>query len=150
MKNTSSRYSLALGFDFSTLAKALLSDAQKRKHVSTGKPRGGSRQGAGRPIGSTSPLELGEVRAMKLSRLKVPEDASDDEATLANECVQRMADVMREQVNSFQARNVLASACSLRELICGKQAQTLKHAGADGGTLEVVVKTISFEDEEAA
>lgn len=108
-----------------------------RKHRATGKPRGGRRDGAGRASGSLNALGYGEVKAIKSTRLRLPESASPEEEHLAGRALQRLVDVMEERVSSFQSRAVLSAATRLREEICGPLAQKHEVAGKDGEALSI-------------
>jgi hypothetical protein len=120
-----------------------LDQPPKRKHRATGhKPPGGKRPGAGRPEGTPNALEYGEVKAVKVAGLRVPEDASPEAKALADRTQQRIIDVMEERVNAFLARPVLQAATELRKEICGEVAKRLEHTGKDGG--ELVVKVVEF------
>lgn len=101
----------------------------KRKHVSTGKPRGGKRPSAGRPAGSGNALEYGEVRALGAAKLRVPEAAEVGVKRLADRALERIVDVMEERVWERQGRNVLAAATRIREEACGPLAQKVEHSG---------------------
>lgn len=90
---------------------------------------GGKRPGAGRPPGSKNALPQGFVKAVKVAKLRVPEDASPELADLADACQERIIDVMLEKVSPFSAFSVLTAARSLREEICGKVAEKHEHSG---------------------
>lgn len=121
-----------------------------RKHRTTGKrPPGGPRAGAGRPKGIKDGLEHGEVKALRVSRLRVPAGASPEAAELADASLQRLVDVMLERVDPFMAGHVLKSAIRLREEVCGPIAQKHEHTGADGGPLTVEIRTYAAEPEPA-
>lgn len=111
-----------------------------RKHRSTGKAKGGKREGAGRTPGTPNTLKYGEVKAVKVARLRVPESASDAAAALADRALQRIIDVMEEDVGAFKAGMVLKAATRIREEVCGPVAQKLNIAGADGGPLQVTIE----------
>lgn len=112
-----------------------------RKHVATGqRPPGGKRPGAGRPKGSANTLELGEVKALKAIRLRVPKDADPEVAQLADRALQRIVEVMEEGVSPLHSRAVLAAATRIREEACGPLTQRLEHTGADGGPLVVEIR----------
>lgn len=101
----------------------------KRKHVATGAPRGGRRLGAGRRQGAPNSLAYGEVKAICVANLRVPEGAAPEAAALADRAQQRLIDVMEEGVGAFQASHVLKAATRIREEICGPLAQKLDVSG---------------------
>lgn len=94
-------------------------------------------------MGSDNALPLGAVKAIKALGLRVPADAPDAHRELADEALQRIVDVMREDVDGFKAGAVLKAATHLRDEICGPLAQKLKVAGDKDEPLEVVVRTES-------
>lgn len=98
-----------------------------RKHRATGNPKGGRRPGAGRPKGAKNVLLQGAVKAIKVANMRVPETASPGERALADRALQRIIDVMEEEVSSFNAYSVLTSARLLREEVCGKVADKHEH-----------------------
>ncbi len=114
----------------------------KRKHRANGKPKGGTRPGAGRPSGSNNTLPLGAVDALKTLRHRVPEGAPALLADLAGEGLQRIVDVMNERVHFSAAASVLKAAAMLREEVCGPVAQKLEHSGPDGAALKIVINTL--------
>lgn len=107
----------------------------KRKHVATGKPKGGKREGSGRPEGSTNALALGEVAAVKAAGLRVPESATPAQRDLADRALQRIAAVMEEKVGAFASTAVLKASTHIREEICGALKQKVEHT-FDGVTDE--------------
>lgn len=109
----------------------------KRKHVATGKPRGGARANAGRKPGSKNALPLGAVSAVRALRLRVPEGTSPVAAELAGEAFERIVKVMREQVSSFQAGNVLKAATLVRQEVCGPVPTKVDVGGALQVHLEI-------------
>ncbi len=111
----------------------------KRKHQATGKPRGGKRPGAGRPEGSANTLGYGEVRAVKACRLRVPADATPEQAELADRALQRLVDVMEEKVFYQVAGTVLGAATRVREETCGPLKQKHELTGADGEPLSISI-----------
>jgi hypothetical protein len=62
---------------------------------------------------------------VRAAGLRVPKDATPAERELADRALVRIADVMEEQVSSFQAFAVLTAARGLREEVCGKVADKL-------------------------
>lgn len=100
----------------------------KRKHVATGKPRGGNRKRAGRPVGSKSALGYGETSAVKAAGLRVPEAATKEQRALADRCQERIIDVMEGKVFHKLATPVLGAAKALREEICGPLKQRVEHS----------------------
>lgn len=119
--------------------------ATKRKHRTTGKPKGGKRTGAGRPEGSISPLGLGEVKAVKACNWQVPADAPEDLKALADRAVQRIADVMEEKVWGKNAMPVLLAATRVRELVCGPTKQRHEVSGPEGGALTIEIRKYATE-----
>ncbi len=112
-----------------------------RKHVKTGKPRGGYRPEAGRKPGLTNYV----VPAIKSLRHRVPEGTPEELATAADRAFQRIVEVMEGDVPEPQS--VLKAAALLRDEICGPVAQKHLHSGADGKALEVVVRTVADADQ---
>lgn len=116
-------------------------DQPKRKHVSTGKkPPGGAREGAGRTKGLKNMLGYGEVKALDVANLRVPDDASEGAKTLAAMGLGRILDVMLERTSSWQAGHVLKAATRVREEVCGPLVQKVQHAGANGEALVVEIR----------
>lgn len=113
----------------------------ERKHRPTGKPRGGSRPGTGRPPGSTNALELGEVKALKSLRWRVPDEAPKEVAEVADEAFQALVDVMRERpmvgydrdgrpiALVADRKDKLKAALALREEVCGPVARKVEVTG---------------------
>lgn len=121
-------------------------DKPKRKHVATGKkPPGGKREGAGRPAGTWNSLGYGEVKALKIAKLRVPDGASEGEAELAGVALGRMVDVMMDRLHPQSAGAVLKAATTIREEICKPIPKAVEVAGKDGGAL--VVNVVSLADE---
>lgn len=101
----------------------------KRKHVATGKPRGGAREGAGRKEGSRNALALGEVRALKSLRVRVPENAPPELADVADEAFSAIVGVMRAEVfDPGMAQARLRAAAMVREEVCGPIKQKVEHS----------------------
>lgn len=92
--------------------------------------RGGKRPGAGRPRGSKNILPAGAVAAIKACGLRVPKDATPAERELADRALQRVADVMEEQVSSFQSFAVLTAARTIREEVCGPVVKKVDVSGS--------------------
>lgn len=111
----------------------------KRKHRATGAGRGGRREGAGRPSGTTNALGMGEVRAVKACRLRVPETATPEQAELADRALQRVIDVMEEQVPYQRATSVLGAAARIREEVCGPVKQKHEVSGPGGAPINFAV-----------
>lgn len=107
-----------------------MSDTPKRKHRSTGRPRGGARSGAGRREGTKNVLPLGAVKAVKAAGLRVPGAATAAERALADRAQQRIIDVMEGTVRR-NSLPVLSAARVLREEICGPVKQRVEHSFAD-------------------
>lgn len=72
-------------------------------------------------------LPQGAVKAIKVANMRVPESASPEERALADRALQRIIDVMEEDVVSFSAFSVLTAARGIREEICGKVADKHEH-----------------------
>lgn len=120
----------------------------KRKHRATGnKPPGGAREGAGRPEGTSNTLGYGEVKATKAAGLRVPEALDEDSKRLAAHALQRIVDVMDGKVHAFDASHVLKAATHVRLETCGPVAQRVEHSGPDGGALQVVVQTLTGDED---
>jgi hypothetical protein len=113
----------------------------KRKHVRTGKPIGGQREGAGRKPGSNNALPSGSVQAIKGLKWRVPDGAPPEAAGLADEAFAKIVAVMREEVDtSFgHAAAVLKASAIVREEVCGPIAQKVNHADANGDPLQVSI-----------
>lgn len=111
----------------------------KRKHVATGAPKGGSRAGAGRPVGVSEPLERGAVKALKAVRLRVPDNTSPEAAAIADEALERVLDVMRGKVYWQDAGSVLKAATHVRLEVCGNPTQKLEHSGPGGEPISITI-----------
>lgn len=109
-------------------------------------PNGGKRAGAGRPPGAKNVLGYGQVRGLKACRLRVPKDASPEADALAGRALQRIIDVMEEDVDGANAGNVLRAATHIREEVCGSPKQALEVTGADGGPLVVEVREYTGDE----
>lgn len=114
--------------------------ANDRKHRPTGTPKGGTRDGAGRPKGAKNTLTYGQVKGLAACRLRVPDDASPQVIALADRTLERLIAVMEEKVNSFQAGSVLKAATRIREEALGPLAQKHELTGANGGPLSVSIE----------
>lgn len=103
-----------------------------RKHVATGrKPPGGKRPGAGRPSGVSEPLLRGTAPAVRaVTKLRVPEGASEEHVALADWAQQRIIDVVAGKVLPSLATSTLNGARALREEVCGPVEQKLQHSGS--------------------
>jgi len=102
-------------------------------------PRGGKREGAGRPKGAKDVLPRGAVAAIKAAGLRIPETASEAERELANRALERIADVMEETVAPFREFAVLTAARAIREEVCGPIPKKIE--GGDK-PLEVIIREI--------
>lgn len=102
-------------------------------------PRGGARKGAGRPKGSRDVLPRGVVSIL---RLRVPPDATPEAAALADEALEAVKEVLRNDWKTPGSQTKLAAAQSLREEICGPMPKRSEITGANGGPLEFTVKEI--------
>lgn len=101
----------------------------KRKHVATGNPRGGQREGAGRPAGVKNVLPIGSVAAVKSLRLRVPESTPEPLAEVADEAFNAIVGVMRsEAFDPGMASARLRAAAMVREEICGPVKQRVEHS----------------------
>lgn len=96
-------------------------------------------------MGSANALPLGAIKAIKAAGLRVPKEATPEARELADEALQRIVDVMREDVDGFKAGGVLKAATHIRSEICGPLVQKVEASGPDGGPLEVIVKTVADE-----
>lgn len=110
-------------------------------------PRGGKREGAGRPKGATSVLPRGTIKAIKVAGLRVPDDASPEARELADVAQQRLIDVMCEKVSPFASNSVLTAARHLREEICGPIPKKHELTGKDGAPLLDFGVDLSRKDE---
>lgn len=117
----------------------------KRAHRANGKPKGGAKPGAGRPKGAldTKPrapkLSLDSIRAM---RLRLPPNATPEQATLAGDALATMVRVMRGQAGK-DAFSRLKAALATREEICGPVTQRHEVGGIEGGT-PLIVKIVKY------
>jgi hypothetical protein len=92
---------------------------------------GGKRDGAGRKLGTKNTLGYGDVKAVKAAGLRVPVSATEEQRELADECLGKMADVMRGKVHYLHATSSLKAATVIREEICGPQKQKVEHSFPD-------------------
>lgn len=109
-------------------------------------PNGGPRPGAGRPKGSKNDLRLGEIRAVKAMRFRVPADVSEPVGKVADRAFQRLVDVMEARVYHKHANTTLQAATRLREEICGPVKQKIEHSGDAEAPLQIVIKEEKDED----
>lgn len=109
-----------------------------RKHRRTGNPNGGKRPGAGRPKGSKNTLPLGSVAAVKALRLRVPKDAPEEHAALADEALGTVVDVMRGRGGRGALFRLMA-AKEVRLEICGPMPKQIQVGGLGGGPVTVRV-----------
>lgn len=98
-------------------------------------------------MGSTNVLGLGEVRAVKACRLRLPKDASPEVEAVAERAFERLVAVMECQVLPEQAGHVLKAATRLREEACGPLTQKVEHSGKDGGPIVFEFPPIPGDDE---
>lgn len=122
-------------------------DQPKRKHRATGNPKGGKREGAGRPEGVKNELDYGEVKAIAACRRRVPAEAPAEDVELADEALGHIAAVMRGQVHYLEAGSRLKAATRVREEVCGLLTQKLEHTGADGGPMVVEIHKYTEGDD---
>lgn len=117
-------------------------DSPKRKH-------GGRRTGAGRPIGATSTLGHGEVNAVKSLRWRVPEEAPEPVAEVADEAFARIVEVMRGQVSTAEghAAAILKAATQVRHEVCGAPTQKAEVSGPGGEALTIEIRKYGKDDE---
>ena len=94
-------------------------DADSTDTPETPTEHGGRREGAGRPPGSRNTLPYGAVQALRAQRLRVPADATPEEAEAAGYAFARVMDVLAGKVRSDKAATVLKAAVFVREVICG-------------------------------
>lgn len=80
------------------------------------------------------------MKALRVSRLRVPEGAPEAHGFLADTALGRIIDVMMEQVTGPDAGNVLKAATRIREEVCGPLAQKHEVAGEGGGPLVVEIR----------
>lgn len=92
-------------------------------------PRGGRRPGAGRPRGTSNPLPLGAVGAIKALGLRVPENTPQRYADDANEAYDTVVSVMRGEIDPEMAKVKLSAARVVREEVCGPVKQQVEHSG---------------------
>ena len=109
----------------------------KRKHVATGNPRGGFREGAGRPVGSKDTVPKGFKKASKIARFRAPEGTPEDVANIADKAFRRILRIMNGKIDYQSAGPQLKAACVVREEICGSIKQTIEHQGKNGGPVEI-------------
>jgi hypothetical protein len=82
-----------------------------------------------------STLEERAVRVAAPRGLRHPKNIPPEYAPLADRALQRIVDVMEENVHSKRARGVLAAAVEIREEICGPKVQKIEL----GGSLESIL-----------
>lgn len=82
-----------------------------------------------------SSLETRAIRVAAPRGVRQPKDLSPEAAALADRALQRIVDVMEEQVHSKRAKGVLSAAIEIREEICGPKTQKI----AIEGTLEQIL-----------
>lgn len=102
-------------------------------------PRGGKRNGSGRPGGAKSALPAGTVSAIKALRHRVPDELSEDAKLVADRAFARIVAVMDEQCSPLGAFSVLAAAKAVREELCGPVKQKVEHSGPNGTPLVVSI-----------
>jgi hypothetical protein len=82
-----------------------------------------------------SALEVKAVRVCVPRGVRHPKDLPPDHAALADRALQRIVDVMEEEVHSKRAKGVLSAAIEIREEICGPKTQKFEI----GGSLESIL-----------
>lgn len=87
------------------------------------------------------------MKAIKAAGLRVPEDASPEARRLADRALERIVEVMDEQVSPFMANPVLTAARLVREEVCGAVPKKLEATGKDGGPIAVYFAPIPEGDE---
>jgi hypothetical protein len=92
----------------------------------------------GKPYGLSS-LEVKAVRVIAPRGVRHPKDLDPRYAELADRALQRIVDVMEEEVHSKRAKGVLSAAIEIREELCGPKTQKFEI----GGSLESIL-TASF------
>lgn len=105
-------------------------------------PRGGKRVGAGRPKGSRDVLPRGAVTAIQVAGLRVPVEAEPKARALADEALDAVAAVMRDDWKVPGATAKLAAATHIREEICGPIPKKQELTGPNGGPIEFTVREI--------
>jgi hypothetical protein len=116
-----------------------VSPKTKRQHRKTGAPRGGRREGAGRPEGANNALPSGAVSAIRALRLRVPDAAPLLAAELAGEALERIVDVMRGKVRPERAFPTLTAAKAVREEVCGPIVKKHEVAGPGGAPVTITI-----------
>lgn len=76
-------------------------------------------------------VSMAEQAALKTigPRWRVPKDAPEEVAQLADEALGAITDVMRQKVYFKQAKNVLSAATVVREEVCGPAVRKLDISG---------------------
>jgi hypothetical protein len=100
-----------------------------RHYTPNGRPNGGRREGAGRPKGTSNPLPLGAVSAIKAMKRWHPEAVNPEAAPDGDRAFQRIRDVMEERVGEEMASPVLNAAKTVLERACGPVTQKHEHSG---------------------
>jgi hypothetical protein len=77
-----------------------------------------------------SSLEQRAVKVCAPRGIRHPEKLDPAAAALADRALQRIVDVMEEQVHSKRAKGVLSAAIEIREEICGPKVQKLQIEGS--------------------
>ncbi len=93
-------------------------------------PNGGRREGAGRPKGSKSALPLGDVKALKSLRRRIPDEVSEEDAEIAEDAFQVMVKVMTGKIHEKNGGRLrLSAATAVREDVCIPKKQVVEHSG---------------------
>jgi hypothetical protein len=74
-----------------------------------------------------------EQRAVKVCAprgIRSPKDLPPEHQALADRALQRIVDVMEEEVHSKRAKGVLSAAIEIREEICGPKTQKISIEGS--------------------
>ena len=92
-------------------------------------PNGGRREGAGRPKGSKSALPLGDVKALKSLRRRIPDEVSEEDAETAEDAFKVMVDVMTGKIHEKNGGRLrLSAATAVREDVCIPKKQQVEHS----------------------
>ncbi len=106
------------------------------------KGRGGKREGAGRKPGPNL-LVYGESSAIRAMKLRVPVDASPEQASLAGEAFETLVKVMRGEVHAEDAPHRRNAAKDIREEICKPIPKPVALTDAEGNSLTVNVISLA-------
>lgn len=85
---------------------------------------------SGKRRGAISGLEARAVRVLAPRGVRIPKELAPEYHDLANRALQRIVDVMEEEVHSKRAKGVLSAAIEIREELCGPKVQKISIEGS--------------------